>query len=264
MGKLSKILLFSILALFLCASIAQAKTIEFGDTNNYWPGWGNGSTDDTKDTIGIPNFTGGEAVIGDDGYLKSLKFNYTSDKSWAPNYWWVVSPGDLFINIILSEQDTNWDYLVDLLADEPGPNNTDPAAGQYNLYSINEPLDGTDYVQSGKDNTGNWKGYYIRDDHPVALDVTGDPSSSIYFDGWRTLEAVNQQLSSTFDLTNQGSSSGIFLGTNDFIVGWAANCANDVIYEKVSNPIPEPATMLLFGTGLIGIAAIGRRKLSKR
>jgi len=27
-------------------------------------------------------------------------------------------------------------------------------------------------------------------------------------------------------------------------------------------PIPEPATMILFGTGLIGLAAIGRRKLS--
>jgi hypothetical protein len=30
------------------------------------------------------------------------------------------------------------------------------------------------------------------------------------------------------------------------------------------NPIPEPATMLLFGSGLIGIAFLGRKRFSKK
>jgi len=39
---------------------------------------------------------------------------------------------------------------------------------------------------------------------------------------------------------------------------------NDMIVSGIDvKPVPEPATMLLFGTGLIGIAALGRKKIIK-
>jgi PEP-CTERM motif len=43
---------------------------------------------------------------------------------------------------------------------------------------------------------------------------------------------------------------------------WAMTCGNDVI--EGGAPVPEPATMFLLGSGLIGLAGLGRRKFKKK
>jgi len=53
-----------------------------------------------------------------------------------------------------------------------------------------------------------------------------------------------------------------FDDVSEFGFHWTMTCANDVI-EGGTAPVPEPATMLLFAAGLIGLAAAGRKRLRR-
>lgn len=101
--------LVSILILvFMALSVgsAGATTIPFGDSSTYWPGWNNGSGDDSDESIGIPNFTGGTAVVVD-CHLVTLTFDQPITSS---GLWPVISPGDMFI---YSNQNQTCDYALD-------------------------------------------------------------------------------------------------------------------------------------------------------
>ena len=115
----------------------------------HWAGWGNGSSQDSTDTIGYPMFSGGSYSIDENtGRLTKITFNYKgSDKDIYRN----IVPGDLFLDL---GKDGGWDYAVKSYG---GKNQ-----GDYDLYNLgnlamNPPLNDTDrnkYLLSNK--PGRW------------------------------------------------------------------------------------------------------------
>jgi hypothetical protein len=55
-----------------------------------------------------------------------------------------------------------------------------------------------------------------------------------------------------------------FLGANaDFFAHFTMECGNDNLMGQGTTPVPEPATMLLLGVGVMGLGVLNRKRLSR-
>ncbi|MCL2791339.1 MAG: PEP-CTERM sorting domain-containing protein [Desulfobulbus sp.] len=147
----------------------------------------------------------------------------------------VFSPGSLF----LSTTGDAWQYAVTLngTATNYSPNES----GSTSLYST---AGGTIVKGSLRINEAAW------------FD-SGD--------GQKALDTGSWLLTADSLTITIGLPDDLLAGADDLGLQWTMACANDVIQgvyplgSPPPTPTPEPATALLFGAGLIGLAGVARR-----
>jgi hypothetical protein len=228
--KIAPSLLTAAALVFLAATQANAATYTYADNWVNWPGY----TSTLGDENGHPVIDRMIVNIEDNGTLQNVSI-VIRDSTRLQFDSLFISTGGAW---------DSWDYFVH----DGGTSNSANTSGTL-------PGDGLYKVASNYDYT--YVTNYNRVGNPNGIDA-GSLTSNRAFGA--TVQTLGSEWAISYDFTSLADK--IQVDPDEFFIAYAPYCDNDIIGGGTA-PVPEPATMLLFGTGLAGLATIGRRKMKR-
>jgi len=271
------VLIVALAAVVGCLAAGPALGGFYNETAIHWPSWGNGSVDDSTDSIGLPDFTN---VSGIEIWFATDKVNLLSVTIYYDRSHSVLKYGDLFINDVVTSGDTTWDYVVRSNVAGSGDQTGNMGPATLDIYSVSIAEDASNTYELSddawfRDGSKQFKNgpYGYREKHPWALAST--PTSGdigdVSFSGWK--DTAPYKVTWDFSgMTGGDGKPGLELDGTDWILGFAVQCANDVIYQELpvggtGDIIPEPGTLAIWGLlGLLSASACwwqGRRRKAR-
>jgi hypothetical protein len=194
-------------------------------------------------------------------------FNFQNGVPGYPDY----TSGDIFL-------DTNGIYGASMVPSSVTPTTDNTTVSGSFGYEYVLDLDFSkltyDVYRLDTDNVQTITAFYPQNETP---DNTLDPTS----DPWLYLSGGTKIGSGTIDYEEALSNAAVGLSggnhyaagidlsflnpAQQFVAHFTMGCGNDNLMGKgTTAPVPEPATMMLFGTGITGLAALHRRKFRKK